>query len=58
MQQDNPPLWPSEIGVHLGRNWLRVRVLAVLDTYPMFIMFIEPKITQVPSGFSVPMQWE
>ena len=45
----SPSLWPSGIGMHLGRNRLRVRVLAVSDTYPMFI---EPTITQVPSGFS------
>ena len=41
-------LWPSGIGVHLGWNRLRVRVLAVSDTYPMFV---EPTITQIPSGF-------
>ena len=42
-------LWPSEIGVHLGRNRLWVRFLAVSDIYPMFI---QPTITWVPSGFS------
>ena len=45
----SPSLWPSGIGAHLWRNRLRVRVLAVSDTYPMFI---EPMITPVPSGFS------
>ena len=45
----NPPQWPSGIGVHLERNRLRVRVLAVSDTLPMFI---EPAIDRVPSGFS------
>ena len=35
--------------MHLGQNRLRVRVLAVSDTYPMFI---EPTISQVPLGFS------
>ena len=43
------PLWPSGIDSRLGRNWLWVRFLAVLDIYPMFI---EPTITWVPSGFS------
>ena len=43
-----PSLWPSGIGVHLGRNRLRVRILAVSDTYPMFI---ESMITRVSSGY-------
>ena len=38
---------PSGIGTHLRRNRLRVRFLAVSDTYPMFI---GPTITRVPSG--------
>ena len=42
-------LWPSSIGSRLGRNRLRVRFLALLDIYPMFI---ERTITLVPSGFS------
>ena len=37
-----PSLWPSGIGVRLGRNRLWVRFLAVSDIYPMFI---EPTIT-------------
>ena len=39
--------------VESARTWnrLRVRALAVSDTYPMFI---EPSITSVPSGFSGP----
>ena len=32
-----PSLWPSGIGTHLGRNRLRVQVLAVSDTYRLFI---------------------
>ena len=39
----------SLFGTHLRWNRLRVWVLVVSDTYPMFI---EPTITQVPSGFS------
>ena len=46
---DDIQLWPSGIGSPLGRNRLWVRFLAVSDIYPMFI---EPKITWVPSGFS------
>ena len=42
-------LWPSGIGSRLGRNRLWVRFLAVSDIY---LMFIEPTITWVPSGFS------
>ena len=42
-------LWPSGICAHLVRKRLRVQVLAVSDTYPIFI---EPKIIWVPSGIS------
>ena len=48
-------LWPSGIGMYLGWNRLRVRVLAVSDTYPMFL---EPTITWVPAGVLwVDMAW-
>ena len=40
-------MWPSGIGAHMG--WNRLWVLAVFDTYPMFI---KPTITRVQSGFS------
>ena len=36
--------WPSGIGSRLGRNRLRVRFLAVSDTYSMFT---EPTINLV-----------
>ena len=39
----------SVVGAHLGRNRLWVRFLAVSNVY---IMFIEPTIKWVPSGFS------
>ena len=56
-------LWPSGISAHLGRNRLRVRFLPVLDdghnimAYCIiiiisYLIFIEPTITWVPSGFS------
>ena len=47
-QRKYPSLWPSEIGAYFGRNRLRVRVLTVSETYPMFM---EPTITRVFQGF-------
>ena len=44
-----PSLWPSGIGSRLERNRLWVRFLVMSDIY---LMFIEPTITWVHSGFS------
>ena len=42
-------LWPRGIGPCMRWNRLRVQVLVVSNTYPMFI---EPTISRFPSGFS------